>query len=185
MNLAQKIWEVKKAMPLLRKETEGFGFKYVSLFDIEKALLPLLDKYQLGVFHELAAVEGGRVILHTSVVDFADNSTVQSSIFVPYDIPLPKQNGYQAIGSAITYFKRYNITTLFDILGTDEDIDVLNAKSEPLSEPTKVDYIDKVRSLISLGRKRANLERYFAEYQSKMSEEEKTVIIEIIKNAEV
>ena len=185
MNLAKKMWEVKKAMPILRKETEGFNFKYVSLADIEKALIPLLDKYDLGIFHELATNPDGRQILHTSVVDFADNSMVHSSIFVPYDIPLPKQNGYQAIGSAITYFKRYNITTLFDILGTDEDIDVLNAKSEPLPESTKVDYIDKVRSLISLGRKRANLERYFAEYQSKMTEEEKVAIIEIIKTAEV
>jgi hypothetical protein len=186
-DLIQKIWEVKKGIPALRKESEGFKFKYVNLEDIEKVLDPLVEEAGLGYRHRTYIV-GDLVtnVVETVVYLKDDPSKFEvTTIAIPSGVALAGQNSFQSIGSAITYFRRYNLVCLFDILGTDSDLDSIGAQVQTRQEPVVVDYIDKVKSLISLGRKRANLERYFNEYSEKMTDDEKATILEIIKTVEV
>jgi len=176
-SLREKMWGIKLALPTFKKSTPGFKFKYVNLEEIESALIPLLSENKLAIEHR-TLVDNGNNVLNTTVFDFESEDSTSVELKIPDNIQLSGMNGYQALGSGLTYFRRYNIVTLFDILGTDNDIDAL----KPLKTPQKVNYVDKINSLIKLGRKKANLERYFEQYSEKMTDEEREQVIELIRN---
>jgi len=112
-NLFKKLAEVQKEGLVFKKSAENpfFKSKYLPLDELQKTLVPALEKHNLIIYHHS---KDNTVI--TVVVDVETGETLESTF--------PIQAGLepQKVGSTISYAKRYNIGQLFNII-TDEDDD--------------------------------------------------------------
>ena len=176
MKFNKKLWEVKKSLPKFKKATKGFKFKYTNLSDIEKGLLPVLEKLKIGYHHSLD-IEDGRNVLMTTIFDLESDEQGTHRLMIPENVKLAGMNDYQSLGSALTYFRRYHLVVAFGIL-TDEDVDALS----PTVTKTDIKHVEKVKQLIAIGRAKSTLEKYFSTYKDKMSEAERKEVQQLIKD---
>ncbi len=179
--LRLKLWELRKKLPKLEKEAQGFKFKYTDLEAILKVVEPLLIKENLGYDHT-TKISGTNNVLVTTIFDTKDTEEeFISEMLIPDGVSLAGMNAYQSLGSALTYFRRYSLLVTLGIL-TGEDVDIM--KKDKAVTPPKVDYIKKIKSLITLGRKKHQLENYFEQYKERMSKAEVDIIVGIINELE-
>lgn len=108
---------------LVKTETNPFfKSKYMDINGLLEQLLPLLEKYGLTVVQPLdARGYAGKTALVTKVFD-GKEEVIQSSILLP-DIQDP-----QKMGSAITYYRRYALQSLFLLRAEDDDANVASSK---------------------------------------------------------
>ena len=182
--LLKKVWDIKKSLPVFEKESQGFKFKYVSLDQIVEALTPLLDEHGLAYYHQTLVTDEGQNIVVTTLYDLTEEEEAifhTLSLAIPDGIDLAGMNGYQSLGSALTYFRRYNLVTMFDILA-DQDVDSV----VPKQKAPKKDYVKAVKELIAAGKhSRAQIEGWFGTNRGLMTPEQRTECIEIIKDAKI
>jgi len=112
--LLRAIAAVQSEMPILRKTATAnagkYEYKYIPLEDIWAVLQPLLDKNGLLVTNMMS---GG--VLKTHVWHVETGESIWS------DHPVNPQQPPQALGSAITYARRYNLNNLFQIVADRDD----------------------------------------------------------------
>ena len=188
--LYQKLWRIRSKVPVLRKESEGFNFKYVSLEDIESTINPICEAEGIGYYQKLDIFGEGQNGLVTTIFSLSNDSseTIVTAILIPKDVSLKGQNSIQSIGSAITYYRRYALAVVFGLLGTDRDVDAIERTSSTSNETptaeqtTSIDYVAKVNELIKLGRSKEQITKYLALYRGKMGEDEIPQIESIINS---
>ncbi len=124
--LKQKLFEMQKLNLKFEKDSVNpyFKSKYLSLDSLWEKLLPELEERNLVISHR---TENKEVV--TTVEDLDSDEHIESRM------PLPDNLDPQKIGSAVTYFKRYNLGQIFNIM-TDDDDD--GAKAKPTqAKPTQ------------------------------------------------
>lgn len=112
--LLRAIAAVQAEMPILRK-TEKIKagqreYSYVPLEDIWATLQPILAKHGLVVTNMMA---GGVLKTYVWHVDTGE------SVFC--DFPIDTKLPPQALGSSLTYARRYNLNSLFQIVADKDD----------------------------------------------------------------
>ena len=114
-NVMDKILKIQSEIGVLVKtETNPFfKSKYMDINGLLEQLLPLLEKHKLTVIQPLAVFEGKNVLV-TGVFD-GDKELITSKIILP-DLQDP-----QKMGSAITYYRRYALQSLFLLRAEDDD----------------------------------------------------------------
>ena len=123
----------QQEVPVILKDTSGYGYKYADLPKILEIINPLLKKNKLG-FTQL--INGTKI--KTILFELESGETIESETDMPidslnYEEGLDKKgnkkmllrgfegmNKAQAIGSLITYFRRYALSSM---LGLVTDID--------------------------------------------------------------
>lgn len=115
MNIYQKIWELRKELPAMKKDMPGYNYKYFDINQMIAVLMPLLEKHNLGILQPLVNVNG-RPAIETIVFNILESKEMGSSLF-----PLPDVSDPQDIGSAITYCRRYSLVSLFFMEAEDND----------------------------------------------------------------
>ncbi|MGV8130554.1 MAG: ERF family protein [Candidatus Pacearchaeota archaeon] len=145
-NLYKALASFQQECPVILKDTSGYGYKYADLPAIFEVINPLLKKNGLGftqpingnkiktiLFH----IESGEVIESETDMPF-DSLTYEESIKSDKDgnqytafilRGFEGMNKAQAIGSLITYFRRYSLSSLLGLI-TDKDTDA--------SQPPKI-----------------------------------------------
>ena len=123
-NKMDKILKIQSEIGVLVKtETNPFfKSKYMDINGLLEQLLPLLEKHGLTVIQPFSEV-GGRPALDTKVYD-GDKQVVFSTI------PLPDIQDPQKMGSAITYYRRYALQSLFLLRAEDDDANTASKKSK-------------------------------------------------------
>lgn len=127
------------------KDTKNdfFRSKYATLADIQKVILPVLNKHDLGV---MQVAKGGLLAIKvTTIVFHKSGESFRSTIELPMvQMKLDKatgQMGYtpQAAGSATTYACRYAFNALFCIIQEDDDGNAASHtfKDKMVSDDTK------------------------------------------------
>jgi len=113
-----KILKIQNEIGVLSKtETNPFfESKYMDINGLLASLQPLLEKYELVVIQPLTNV-GGRPALETLIYN-KDGTSLQDHSFV---MPLPDLQDPQKMGSAITYYRRYSLQSLFLLQAEDDD----------------------------------------------------------------
>lgn len=114
--------------PILLKNTEGYGYKYVDLAEIIRVITPILQKHDLFILQPLVNNGIKTVICHWPTGEMFEEFTE-----IPQDIALAKMNPYQAQGAGITYWRRYALSSYLGLV-SDKDID-MGGKAEPV-KPT-------------------------------------------------
>lgn len=108
----QKISEIKKHIGKISKDSEN-PFHESKYFDINKLLEhvePLLQERGLLL---IQPIENGSVVTRIIELDTLD--------FIESTIELPKIDDPQKIGSSISYYRRYSLTSLLAIQSEDDD----------------------------------------------------------------
>lgn len=126
----EKILNVQKKIGVLVKTENNpfFKSKYLDINALLEQLQPLLAEEGLTVIQPLGqSVQEGKPVLSTEVWD-GDKLLVRGSM------PLPDIQDPQKMGSAITYYRRYALQSLFLLRAEDDDA---NHASAPKTTPAQ------------------------------------------------
>jgi len=125
----KQIAAFQQECPIIHKDTQGYGYSYADLPKIFQVINPILKKHGLG-FTQLIQPEG----LETIVFSTTDDSYLKSITPIPQGVQLSKMNEFQVLGSAITYLRRYALSSMLGLV-TDKDIDAAGVQiKEDLSQ---------------------------------------------------
>ena len=125
-NLYKSLANFQQEVPTIHKATQGFGYTYADLTAIYKVINPLMKKNGLG-FTQL--LQDNKMV--TIVFHIESGETIESRTDIPMNVQLKGMNDFQVMGSAITYLRRYSLSSVLGLV-TDKDTD---AGGEQLSKP--------------------------------------------------
>jgi len=115
--LTQKIHQVGVRVGSIEKTKENpfFKSKYFDINDLLAVLNPALEKEGLSVIQPLDMETGANLhaVIRTIVTNGKETQT--------YTLPLPTIQDPQKMGSAITYYRRYSLQSLFGLQTNDDD----------------------------------------------------------------
>jgi len=116
-NIYKSLAAFQQECKVIHKGTKGYGYSYADLPTIFSVINPLLKKHNLGFTQLIDGTELRTILFHTKTGD-----TIESCADIPQDVQLKGMNTFQVYGSAITYFRRYALSSLLGII-TDKDTD--------------------------------------------------------------
>jgi len=155
--LYQALAAVQAEMPAMDKSATNPHFRsnYVPLEALVETLNPLLEKHGLLWFTQPRDVEGTPALRYTLVhLESGENLTDVMPLI------LDKQNS-QGLGSAITYARRYALTSVFNIIAELDD-DGNKASPKPtVKDDTPKTFTDKFKAL-KTGKKAADVREWAA-----------------------
>jgi len=144
INIFKALADFQQECPVIHKGTTGYGYTYADLPTILEIINPILKKHNLG-FTQLLEGSGLRtIVFHTKSGEYIESLC---------DIPattLKGMNDFQAIGSGITYFRRYCLSAILSIV-TDKDTDAAGEKEKPFFKETKLPaFVKKHKNITDL-----------------------------------
>ena len=92
------------------------NYRYVQLTDVHDITRPTLQRHGLAISQD-ARYENNTIVVHTTV----EHQSGESRTWGPFTIPATPTA--QAIGSALTYARRYHLMTVCGIAADDDDDD--------------------------------------------------------------
>jgi len=133
----QKLFNLQNKLKAVKKDAENpfFKSKYFDINGLLSALKPLLNEEGLVVIQPLDVSEGGVNILKTLVIDAESGDVLVNS-----SVALPSNVDPQKMGSAITYFRRYALQSLFLLEAEDDDANSASGNAETKDAPEAKNY---------------------------------------------
>ena len=104
-------------VPNIYKNSQGYGYKFADLGEINDIIKPLLTKNGLGYIQPIQGTAIKTIIFHIE-----SGESIESLAEIPQGVQLAKMNEFQVLGSAITYLRRYSLSSILGLV-TDEDAD--------------------------------------------------------------
>lgn len=148
MNIYQKLVEVRKSVPYLKKENEGQQFNYVSSSQTIGAVRQKLD--ELCIFLEVRVLNR-EIIPFVEEIEYKGQKKIRTKYRVDLDLEYVWVNGEnpserisipwaasgidigdssKAIGKALTYAEKYFFLKAFNIATDKEDADIFQDRIE-------------------------------------------------------
>ena len=109
--------QFQKKCPVIRKATQGYGYSYADLPAIFDVINPILAEFSLGFTQPICGTKVKTILFHVE-----SGETLESETDIPQGVALAKMNQFQVLGCAITYIRRYALSSMLGII-TDEDTD--------------------------------------------------------------
>ena len=125
--LKNKLFEFQKLWLKFERNAKGYNYKYTSYDFIREKIEKTLNEWMLLVTHKIQDY-GGNLFLETTITDMESDETITSQISISATSP-------QTMWSAITYFKRYNLGALLNLIIEWEDDDGASAEKKTSSKP--------------------------------------------------
>jgi len=125
-NINQKLFDLQQEIGTISKDANNpfYKSKYFDINSLIKQLQPLLKKYRLLL---LQPIEEDMVYSKIICVDGSGG--------VISGLKLPELNDPQKLGSCITYYRRYTLSSLLGLQAEDDDANL--ASSKTISEDKK------------------------------------------------
>lgn len=122
----KKIVAIKKEIGTLKKNTENPFFKsqYLDLNALLDAIEPIFEKHNILLIQPIVDNK-----IQSIFIDIDSNENVVS------EIELPNLTDPQKIGSAITYYRRYSIVSMFSLKVEDDDANKASGNSKTEKKP--------------------------------------------------
>jgi len=157
MNIYQKLIEVRKSVPYLKKDNEGFKFSFVSSSQTLGTLRAAMDEMGLLLIPSVLADEvrdhktakGGHEYFTKISIKFvwvnAENPEEQvESMWIGQGL----DSGEKGVGKAVTYAEKYFLLKFFNIATDKDDPDSFQDKFKGPEPITEFDS-KKIKSLIA------------------------------------
>ena len=128
-SIYKSLADFQQECPVIHKATKGYGYSYSDLPTIFAVINPLLKKHDLG-FTQL--IEGNTI--KTILFHIETGETITSITAIPEDVSLKGMNQFQVLGSAVTYIRRYALSSMLGIV-TDKDTDA-SGEQLPKKKPS-------------------------------------------------
>lgn len=145
-NLYKSLADFQQEVPVIHKGTNGFNYSYADLPAIFEIINPLMKKHGLGFYQSVSTLvfeEKSIPVIRTVLFHIESGEQIESSTMIPQNVQLAKMNEFQVLGSAITYIRRYALSSMLGLV-TDKDTDASgeqvkqSAKSEPRGDMAKI-----------------------------------------------
>ena len=111
------IADFQQEVPVILKETSGYNYQYADLPAVLSVINPLMKKHGMGFYQGVNGTSIQTVIFHVE-----SGEKIESNTDIPQGVSLGKMNDFQVLGSAITYIRRYALSSLLGLI-TDKDTD--------------------------------------------------------------
>jgi hypothetical protein len=131
-HLFKSLSEFQQEVPVIHKGTQGYGYSYADLPAIFEVINPLLKKNGLGFSQPIMGDTIKTIIFHIE-----SGESIESLTEIPKNVALKGMNDFQVLGSAITYLRRYALSSILGLV-TDKDTDA-GGQQQPkptLTKPT-------------------------------------------------
>lgn len=114
--IAKAIIAIQKDLKPLTKSAENseYGSSFVPLSEVYPKALELLNKYNLATMQWPVSKEDKSYLVTVLFNDSGDSITGSIELYTP-------RKDLQAVGSAITYARRYGIMSILGMVGEDDD----------------------------------------------------------------
>jgi hypothetical protein len=158
-NLYKKLLLIQQEVGAITKDSENpfFKSKYFDINSLLADIKPLFNKHGVIVVQPLTNLEG-KPAIETLVIDEESGDQIKSIC------PLPENIDPQKMGSAITYYRRYSLQSLFLLMAEDDDG---NAASAPVApRPTQ----EKKSSFPASDKQKAFIKKLVSERNRPMPE---------------
>jgi hypothetical protein len=109
--------QFQKKCPVIHKAIQGYGYSYADLPAIFDVINPILAEFSLGFTQPICGTKVKTILFHVE-----SGETLESETDIPQGVALAKMNEFQVLGSAITYIRRYALSSMLGII-TDKDTD--------------------------------------------------------------
>lgn len=126
MTTSEELSEIAQALTLaqgelkdITKNKQGYGYKYATLESILSAVRPVLAKHGLAVIQTHG--NNANLVTVTTRIIHKSGQWLEDTGGVDFQV-LKGMNNAQSVGSAITYLRRYQISSFLNIT-SDEDVD--------------------------------------------------------------
>ena len=131
LSIYKSLAAFQQECPVIHKATTGYGYTYADLPTIFKVINPLLKKNGLGFTQLIDGTEINTILFHIET-----GETLESKTNIPQNVKLAKMNDFQVLGSAVTYIRRYALSSMLGIV-TDKDTDAGGEqKPKEVKKPT-------------------------------------------------
>jgi hypothetical protein len=132
-NLYSKLLKIQQEIKAIKKEEDNpfFKSKYFGIDGLLEELRPILNNHGVIVMQPIGALEG-RPILQTIVIDSESGEKMDSYLL------LPELTDPQKMGSAITYFRRYALQSLFLLQAEDDDANTASEQEDKRYDPKPI-----------------------------------------------
>ena len=134
----------QQEVPVIHKGTQGYGYSYADLPAILAIINPLMAKHGLG-FTQMMTEFG----LETTIFHCASGEKISSIAQIPQGVNLKGMNDFQVLGSAITYIRRYALSSALGLV-TDKDTDASGEQVKPGIDADLVTKLGKCQSIDEL-----------------------------------
>ena len=113
----KKLAAFQADLPKMKKDQQGYNYKYFDINQMLEVMKPLLAKHKLAIFQPLVNLEG-KTGVATVIVDLEYTDDPDTWV---HSVPLPDLQDAQKMGGCITYFRRYALQSLFSMEAEDDD----------------------------------------------------------------
>ncbi len=146
-NIYKALADFQQEVPVILKETSGYGYKYADLPAIFETINPLLKKNGLGFTQLINGTKIKTILFHVETGETLESVTEMPVESLVYELNekdkwvlrgFEGMNKAQAIGSLVTYFRRYSLSSALGLV-TDKDTD---ATSDTKGKITKTNTED-------------------------------------------
>ena len=128
-NLLKSVAAFQQECPTIHKATQGYGYTYADLPAIFKVINPLMKKHGIGFMQELHEHS-----IITTIFHIESGEMRESRASIPQGVQLKGMNDFQVLGSAITYIRRYALSSALGLV-TDKDIDAAGEQTQAAKKP--------------------------------------------------
>lgn len=129
------IKKIQESLPVIGKDKKGYNYTYASLEKVWEEIGKIIQENGFILTNQIEK-DGVRTI-----------ATHQSGEKLESFIPFSKEElKPQDKGSEISYYRRYNLTSIFNIIISDEDDDAQATRKEKFKKP-EVDFVGAMKKL--------------------------------------
>lgn len=150
-NLYKALADFQQEVPVILKDTTGYGYQYADLPAIFEVINPLMKKHGLGFYQAVDVYDTSSdttpltfPVITTVVFHTESGEKITSDTPIPQGVQLKGMNDFQVLGSAITYIKRYALSSLLGLV-TDKDTDASGEQIE--KKETRKEYNGRMKTL--------------------------------------
>lgn len=140
-------------IPVIARSKKAYSASYAPMEDIDLIIRPILSKFGFSVNFDCQQ-EGVDIVTVTCVLRHKKGHMITNTITLPTEAATKGMNKQQAVGSAITYAKRYTICGILNITTADDDCNngfAVNAKIEAQKKPLTDARLEKAIEQINAG----------------------------------
>lgn len=127
-NLFKALADFQQEVPIIHKGTSGYGYSYADLPDTIEIINPYLAKNKLGFTQLVGSANVKTIIFH-----WESGESLETTTDIPQGVTLKGMNDFQVLGSAITYIRRYALSSALGLV-TDSDPDANRVKEKPTQQ---------------------------------------------------
>lgn len=167
MKIYAKIHEAKKEIGVVKKNAKNPHFKntYADLNALIDAVEPILLEKGLIL---LQPIKDGKV--HTQIIDIDSGEMIESNIDLSPNLTA------QALGSQITYYRRYQISSILSLMADDDDGHKASVPQPIVKEILQVGSTNFIRCIDALKESKGTIEQIKTKYN--VSNEIEKLLIE-------